>query len=87
VACRGQRQVKVTEKEGTNKMDGEKKKTKIRQKRGVSQKNKKVHGKSLGESTHDPNQEGSGDRPFNHRYLRKGPTCPITEHIQSCIGT
>jgi hypothetical protein len=40
VACRGQRQVKVTEKEGTNKMDGEKNKTKIRQKRGVSHKNK-----------------------------------------------
>jgi hypothetical protein len=38
-------------------------------------------------STHDPNQERSGTRPFNHKYLRKGPTCPNTKHIQVHIGT
>ncbi len=34
VACRGQRQVKVTEKEGTNKMEGEKKKRRSGKKEG-----------------------------------------------------
>ena len=40
-----------------------------------------------GGSTPDPDQEGSESRPLSHRYLRKGPTCPNTEQIQSYIGT
>ena len=68
-------------------MDGEEKKLKILEKLSAQKKSKNVHQRSLGESTHDPNQEGSESRPFNHEYLRKGSTCPITRHTQVYIGT
>ena len=78
VACRGQRQVKVSEKEKQTRWMAKKK---ISKKNGKNKKIKKVHGKWLGESTHDPNQEGPEARRFNHKYLGKGPICLIHEHI------
>ena len=77
VACRGQRQVKVSEKEKQTKWMAKKDPAKKMEKKI----NKKVHGKCLGESTHHPNQEGSEARRFNHKYLGKGPICLIYEHI------
>ncbi len=89
VACgvRGRESSEGHSKGRNNKMDGKKKKRQIRQNCPTKTKSKNVHQRSLGESTHDPNQEGSEGRPFNHEYLRKGPTCPITEHTQVYIGT
>jgi hypothetical protein len=87
VACGGESEVKATEKEETTKWMARKKKRQIRQICPTKKKSKNVHQRSLGESTHDPNQEGSDGRPFNREYLRKGPRCPITGHNQVYIGT
>ncbi len=69
------------------KQDGEEKKAKNRQNLGVEKKSKQIGTMVLGRIDPRPNQEGSGTRPFNHKYLRKGSTCPNTEHTQSYIGT
>jgi hypothetical protein len=63
------------------------KKRQIRQICPTKKKSKNLHQRSLGESTLDPNQEGSEGLPFNQEYLRKGPTCPNIEHTQPYIGT
>ena len=52
------------------------------------EKNQKIWSRwCSGDSTPDPDQDGSEDRPLDHRYLRKGPPCPNTEHIHTYIGT
>ena len=68
VACgvRGESQVKVTEKEETTKWVARKKNDSSGKFVRRKKKSKKVHQRSLGESTHDPNQDGSEGRPFNH---------------------
>ena len=68
VACGGKSQVKVTQKKETTKKDKSGKFV------GRKKKSKNLHQRSLGESTLDPNQEGSEGLPFNQEYLRKGPT-------------
>ncbi len=59
MACSGQRQVKVTEKEGTNKMDGEEKKRKSG-KKGVSHTKKKCMESPWGNRPTTPTKKALG---------------------------
>ena len=68
VRCGGQVDVKVTQKQ---KLDGDNKMKKSGKKRSWKKKSLLW---SLGGSTLKPNQEGSGRRPLNQRYLRKATT-------------
>ena len=46
----------------------------LAKKMGWEKKSKILTQRSSGESSLDPNQEGSKSRPLDHKYLRKGPT-------------
>jgi hypothetical protein len=74
VGC-GVRGTKNSEQDKNKKIDGEeekKKKRQIRQKPTFKKKQIFFSQWCSGESTHDPNQEGSESRPLDHVNLRKG---------------
>ena len=65
---------KDSERDKKDKIDGEEEEKKNGKKRGL-QKNQFFFSQwCSGESTHDPNQEGSESRPLDHVNLRKGST-------------
>jgi hypothetical protein len=68
VACVVRRN-KDSERDKKDKIDGEKEEKK-RQKEGVAKKSILFSQCCSGESTHDPNQEGSERRPLDHENIR-----------------